>query len=229
MATEVEFANKFIEILKVTNPSIESQNEFINSFNLRNINKLPNNFTFPPLKNPSIKNAKKKDNINNENNNEEEEENDDNDEMETAVEFTFKSLKQPKFNLNLILDIKSTTTIFHIKSLLSNALKSDDNISILVDPADIKLMIRTKTLQDSESVVNVLQSTGSNEKISLNVLISKFQNFQQPIDNEPKESNVNEIRTISNESWQQISEILLNDLKDQNKVDSLISNWKNSL
>lgn len=223
MTTEVEFANKFIQLLEVTTPSLESQNAFADSFNLNNIKKLPANFLFPPLQHPygAINNNTSNENETTNN----EEENIKDEESERGIEFTFKSLKQPKFNLKLILNIKSSSNIYMVKAELSKLLENSDENPIVVQPSNIKLMIRTKTLQDSENIFQILENSGLADQLSLNVLITQFK---------PKENNIVEEEEVSksvitDESWKKISDILLNDLKDQSVVDKTIQGFKNTL
>lgn len=225
MTTEVEFANQFIKLLEVTTPSLESQNAFADSFNLNNIKKLPANFLFPPLKHPygSINN-----NISNATDTNLKEKNDfKEEESEHGIEFTFKSLKQPKFNLSLILDISSSSNIYMVKTSLSKLLEHLDENPIIVEPSNIKLMIRTKTLQDSENVFQILENSGSTDKLSLNVLITQFKPKETNTVVE-KQENVSK-PVITDESWMKISNILLNDLKDQSVVDKTVQGFKNSL
>ncbi|KAG0680915.1 hypothetical protein C6P40_005508 [Pichia californica] len=223
MTTEVEFANKFVQLLEVTTPSADSQQAFADSFNLNSITKLPPNFTFPPLAHPygtinqsqtitSGSDESEKSAILEE-------------ESLRAIEITFKSLKQPKFNLQLVLDVKSSSNVYTIKTALSHLLKNSSETLILVQPSDIKLMIRTKTLQDSENVFQILENTGSPDKLALNVLITQF----KPKEVEPEIPVLETSPTITDESWSKISEILLHDLKDQTKVNTIISGFKKSL
>lgn len=161
MATEVEFANKLVQLLQVTDPGVEAKQALADAFKVESIAKIPTAFTFPPLKHPFVPGVST-DAVS------------EDDGMECSVEFTFKSLKQPKFNLNVVLDVKSNTTMFQVKTSLSKSLKEDENIRIDADASDIKLMVRAKSLHDSENVFSVLDAAGSREKIALNVIISKF-------------------------------------------------------
>lgn len=214
MTTEVEFANKFIQLLSVNTPSAASQ-ELAHSFKLNDVKSIPDNFTFPPLKSPYIKRP-------------ETAEEKDSDEIETDVEITFKSLKQPKFNLKLILDINSKSKIFHVKEALSNLLKDDEKLQINVHPADIRLMIRTKSVNDSDSVNEILQNAGDMSSISFNVLISKFTPIEKEQEKVEPEVIPEAIPTVTTESWNKISDILYNDLKDQSKVNKMIEALKKS-
>lgn len=224
MATEVEFANKFVQLLEVTTPSADAQQAFADSFNLNSISRLPGNFTFPPLPRPF--GATRQNALTDSN---ECKDAGETEEVIATVEFTFKSLKQPKFNLKLALDIKPSTNIYMVKSSLAQLLEESPETAIAVQPADIKLMIRTKTLQDSENVSQVLESAGSTGSLSLNVLISQFKAKTQETKEKSPDVSIPGHATISEASWSQISDILLKDLKDQAKVDQTIKGFKNSL
>lgn len=224
MTTELEFANTFVQLLEVTTPSAEAQKAFADSFDLSSISKLPANFTFPALPRPfgATRDNAITDKSGKENGAEEE--------VLTAVEFTFKSLKQPKFNLKLVLDIKKSTNVYMLKMSLARLLEETPETSIIVQPADIKLMIRTKTLQDSENVCHVLENAGSKNALSLNVLIIQFKPKKSEKEaTTPASSSVPEQATVSETSWSKISDILLHDLKDQARVDQAIIKFKNSL
>ncbi|GAV29541.1 hypothetical protein PMKS-003042 [Pichia membranifaciens] len=223
MTTEVDFAKKFVQLLEVTTPSADAQQAFADSFHLNSIRRLPVNFTFPLLSHPfgaTRENALIESNVNKDDGEEEE--------VIAVVEFTFKSLKQPKFNLKLALDIKPSTNIYMVKSSLAQLLEESPQTAIVVQPADIKLMIRTKTLQDSENVSRVLETAGSKDSLSLNVLISQFKAKAEEKESSPDVS-IPGHATITDASWSKISDILLQDLKDQAKVDQTIRGFKNSL
>lgn len=187
---------------------------------MNRVEKLPANFTFPALPHPYIANQSTSGDAAREG------ELDDGDEMESAVEFTFKSLRQPKFNISLVLDIKPSTKIFHIKTLLGKSLLENPDIGIHVDASDIKLMMRTKTLHDSENILSVLESAGSSDKISLNVLITKFKEKEHAV--EPVAVVVDaQNPAVSSDSWLKIREILLHDLKDEAKVEATLKKFQN--
>lgn len=218
MATEFEFANKLVQLLSVTTSPSFGDQQIVDTFKLSDVTKLPNNFTFPPLAHPFI--AKPIGSVDEEDLNE--------DDAEYPVEFTFKSLKQPKFSLSLILDIKKSSNIYMVKTALTHLLRNTPEIGIIVDAADIKLMIRTKTLQDSENVLHVLENAGSKDRISFNVLISKFTKAED-IEESSKESTEKSVFTISEDSWERITDILLVDLKDKDLVQQTLLKFKNSL
>lgn len=229
MATELDFANKFVQLLEVTTPSTDAQQQFADSFKLSKITKLPANFTFPPLPHPYGTKSNNavishgEPSTNDLTNTEGE-----NDAVERGVEFTFKSLKQPKFNLTAVLDIKPTTNIYMLKTSLSHLLEYNEDIGIIVEPSNIKLMIRTKTLQDSENVFHVLENAGLSDKLALNVLIAQFRPKEKEIPTE-QVTTADGKTIITDESWKKISDILLNDLKNQELVDKTILGFKNSL
>jgi hypothetical protein len=216
MATEVEFANKLVQLLQVTDPGVEAKQALADAFKVESIAKIPTAFTFPPLKHPFVPGVST-DAVS------------EDDGMECSVEFTFKSLKQPKFNLNVVLDVKSNTTMFQVKTSLSKSLKEDENIRIDVDASDIKLMVRAKSLHDSENVFSVLDGAGSREKIALNVIISKFKAVEDvPV---PAETTIeaNTVPSISDATWMKIEQLIQADFADEKRTANVISKFKMAL
>jgi hypothetical protein len=216
MATEVDFANKLVQLLQVTDPGVEAKQALADAFKVESIAKIPTAFTFPPLKHPFVPGVST-DAVS------------EDDGMECSVEFTFKSLKQPKFNLNVVLDVKSNTTMFQVKTSLSKSLKEDENIRIDVDASDIKLMVRAKSLHDSENVFSVLDGAGSREKIALNVIISKFKAVEDvPV---PAETTIeaNTVPSISDATWMKIEQLIQADLADEKRTVDVISKFKMAL
>ena len=216
MATEVEFANKLVQLLQVTDPGVEAKQALADAFKVESIAKIPTAFTFPPLKHPFVPGVST-DAVS------------EDDGMECSVEFTFKSLKQPKFNLNVVLDVKSNTTMFQVKTSLSKSLKEDENIRIDADASDIKLMVRAKSLHDSENVFSVLDAAGSREKIALNVIISKFKAVEDvPV---PAETTIeaNTVPSISDATWMKIEQLIQADLADEKRTADVISKFKMAL
>ena len=216
MATEVEFANKLVQLLQVTDPGVEAKQALADAFKVESIAKIPTAFTFPPLKHPFVPGVST-DAVS------------EDDGMECSVEFTFKSLKQPKFNLNVVLDVKSNTTMFQVKTSLSKSLKEDENIRIDADASDIKLMVRAKSLHDSENVFSVLDAAGSREKIALNVIISKFKAVEDvPV---PAETTIeaNTVSSISDATWMKIEQLIQADLADEKRTADVISKFKMAL
>lgn len=216
MATEVEFANKLVQLLQVTDPGVEAKQDLADAFKVESIAKIPTAFTFPPLKHPFVPGVST-DAVS------------EDDGMECSVEFTFKSLKQPKFNLNVVLDVKSNTTMFQVKTSLSKSLKEDENIRIDADASDIKLMVRAKSLHDSENVFSVLDAAGSREKIALNVIISKFKAVEDvPV---PAETTIeaNTVPSISDATWMKIEQLIQADFADEKRTADVISKFKMAL
>ena len=216
MATEVEFANKLVQLLQVTDPGVEAKQALADAFKVESIAKIPTAFTFPPLKHPFVPGVST-DAVS------------EDDGMECSVEFTFKSLKQPKFNLNVVLDVKSNTTMFQVKTSLSKSLKEDENIRIDADASDIKLMVRAKSLHDSENVFSVLDAAGSREKIALNVIISKFKAVEDvPV---PAETTIeaNTVPSISDATWMKIEQLIQADLADEKRTADVINKFKMAL
>ena len=216
MATEVEFANKLVQLLQVTDPGVEAKQALADAFKVESIAKIPTAFTFPPLKHPFVSGVST-DAVS------------EDDGMECSVEFTFKSLKQPKFNLNVVLDVKSNTTMFQVKTSLSKSLKEDENIRIDADASDIKLMVRAKSLHDSENVFSVLDAAGSREKIALNVIISKFKAMEDvPV---PAETTIeaNAVSSISDATWMKIEQLIQADLADEKRTADVINKFKMAL
>lgn len=216
MATEVEFANKLVQLLQVTDPGVEAKQALADAFKVESIAKIPTAFTFPPLKHPFVPGVST-DAVS------------EDDGMECSVEFTFKSLKQPKFNLNVVLDVKSNTTMFQVKTSLSKSLKEDENIRIDADASDIKLMVRAKSLHDSENVFSVLDAAGSREKIALNVIISKFKAVEDvPV---PAETTIeaNTVPSISDATWMKIEQLIQADFADEKRTADVISKFKMAL
>ncbi len=216
MATEVEFANKLVQLLQVTDPGVEAKQALADAFKVESIAKIPTAFTFPPLKHPFVPGVST-DAVS------------EDDGMECSVEFTFKSLKQPKFNLNVVLDVKSNTTMFQVKTSLSKSLKEDENIRIDADASDIKLMVRAKSLHDSENVFSVLDAAGSREKIALNVIISKFKAVEDvPV---PAETTIeaNTVSSISDATWMKIEQLIQADLADEKRTADVINKFKMAL
>ena len=216
MATEVEFANKLVQLLQVTDPGVEAKQALADAFKVESIAKIPTAFTFPPLKHPFVPGVST-DAVS------------EDDGMECSVEFTFKSLKQPKFNLNVVLDVKSNTTMFQVKTSLSKSLKEDENIRIDADASDIKLMVRAKSLHDSENVFSVLDAAGSREKIALNVIISKFKAVEDvPV---PAKTTIeaNTVPSISDATWMKIEQLIQADLADEKRTADVINKFKMAL
>jgi hypothetical protein len=219
MATEVDFANKLVQLLQVTDPGVEAKQALADAFKVESIAKIPTAFTFPPLKHPFVPGVST-DAVAQQY---------EDDGMECSVDFTFKSLKQPKFNLNVVLDVKSNTTMFQVKTSLSKSLKEDENIRIDADPSDIKLMVRAKSLHDSENVFSVLDAAGSREKIALNVIISKFKAVEDvPV---PSEITIeaNTVPSISDATWMKIEQLIQADLADEKRTVDVISKFKMAL
>lgn len=191
MTTEVDFAKNFIQLVSVSGDSTQT------TFDLSAIQKLPPYFTLPPLVNPYISenHTNVEDSI-----------------QEKTVEITFKSLRQPKFNVVLPVTANSTTTVYSVKLLLIESLKTE----FLIDAANLKLMLRTKTLQDSEYILNHI----TEDKASFNVLISTFE----------KPTTLEEhVASVSEETWSKISKLLFEDLHNQEKVNNMIDCLKRSL
>ncbi|OUT23793.1 hypothetical protein CAS74_000163 [Pichia kudriavzevii] len=204
MSTEVQFANQFVQLLQVTKPTPEEQDAFLNGFRIQSVNSIPATLTFPPLKHPYIATSTKAESTEN---NEEE--------MQFSINVTFKSLKPPRFNISVSTDITTNTKFYHLKHVLANALK-DQHIGI-VDLADVKLMIRAKTMQDSDAVSTFLDG----DKLALNVLVSKVKPLEEEVE------HVKQVQKgVSDESWEKIRNVLLSDLEDVSKVDQLISSMK---
>lgn len=214
MTTELEFAKSYLQLIEMTaDPSKVSE------FSFEQLSNLPPLFTFPPLAHPYIECANQ-DNSNNNTNNEA-----DDNEISIDVDYNFKSLRQPKFNLSIQIPIKSTTLIFSIKQLLAQHLKVNNDI--LVDPVDIKLMLRTKTLQDSDKAIEL-----GMEKISLNVLVSKFTNKTQEDDEQnlqQKQPVTSEEKQISENTWSQIKDLIMSDLKNEETANSVLLKFKNCI
>ena len=211
MTTEVEFAKTFLHLLNVTG----NGNSEIVEFNINNVNKLPKSFNFPNIVNPFII---KDDNDNN------------NDTTTTEsthdIEFTFKSLRQPKFNIIKQLPVSDNTSIFQIKIQLANLLK--DELKLIIDPADIKLMLRAKTLNDPELVISSIGDDA--KKVTFNVLISKFKEFiesPEPMDIDSQKEI--EQAFISDNTWLEIKKLIKNDLKDDLLVNKTIENFKKAI
>lgn len=213
MTTEVEFAKTFLHLLNVTG----NGNSEIVEFNINNVNKLPKSFNFSNIVNPFII---KDDSYNDDNNN------DTTTESTHDIEFTFKSLRQPKFNIIKQLPVSNNTSIFQIKIQLANLLK--DELKLIIDPADIKLMLRAKTLNDPELVIS---SIGDDiKKVIFNVLISKFKEFiesPEPMDIDSQKEV--EQAFISDNTWLEIKKLIKNDLKDDLLVNKTIENFKKAV
>ena len=213
MTTEVEFAKTFLHLLNVTG----NGNSEIVEFNINNVNKLPKSFNFPNIVNPFII---KDDSDNNDNNN------DTTTESTHDIEFTFKSLRQPKFNIIKQLPVSNNTSIFQIKIQLANLLK--DELKLIIDPADIKLMLRAKTLNDPELVISSIGDDA--KKVTFNVLISKFKEFiesPEPMDIDSQKEV--EQAFISDNTWLEIKKLIKNDLKDDLLVNKTIENFKKAI
>lgn len=213
MTTEVEFAKTFLHLLNVTG----NGNSEIVEFNINNVNKLPKSFNFPNIVNPFII----KDDIDNINDS-----NATTTESTHDIEFTFKSLRQPKFNIIKHLPVSNNTSIFQIKIQLANLLK--DELKLIIDPADIKLMLRAKTLNDPELLIS---SIGDDiAKVTFNVLISKFKEFiesPEPMDIDSQKEI--EQCVISDNTWLEIKKLIKNDLKDDLLVNKTIENFKKAI
>ncbi|TID30778.1 hypothetical protein CANINC_000694 [Pichia inconspicua] len=213
MTTEVDFAKQFIHLLEVTGSDAAVQDEFINGWKIGNLDTLTD-FSFPHLENPYISNVKQDD--------DDLMDVDDKEDEKIKLPISFKSLKAPKFSKTVKIDVNGSTRIYNIKSELSKLLKEGD--SIVVEIPDIKLMLRAKTLGDSDSVLEVLK-TNNLDNLALNVLLSKFKPLETESSNEP--TPVEKVNpTVSNESWNKIADILNSDLKDQSKVNDIITKMK---
>lgn len=209
MTSEVDFAKQFIHLLDVTGSDAAVQDEFINGWKISNLDTLTD-FSFPHLENPYIANVKQEDgdlmDV------------DDKADNSITVSVAFKSLKAPKFNKSAEISVNGSTRIYNIKSELSKLLKEED--SIIVEIPDIKLMLRAKTLGDSDSVLDILKANNL-DKLTLNVLVSKFKPLETDTVDEPAaEESIEPF--VSEESWNKIAQILKADLKDDNKVNDIL-------
>lgn len=214
MSTELDFVSKFVHLVDVSSPSAASQQEIIEGWKVNNIDTLTK-FSFPYLKEVHFYNN---------NGTEEAMDVDMDEDDDSLVEVSFKSLRAPKFNKLLNIPVNKSTSIFDLKTKLSSLLRDEE--SMVVNIADVKLMIRAKSLGDAEKVHSVLESNGL-EKLALNVLISKFKpvESESEANTEPIKNTVN-VPSISETSWMKIAEILQNDLNDSLKVNELLSKFK---
>lgn len=211
MNSEIEFANKFQDLIDLVGPNSDNLFEYVK---LNSIKQLVN-FSIEKHENPFIP-SNGKSNY------------DDRNENDKTIEVQFKSLRTPKFNIKL--NIKSNTLIYKIKSILKENLNNAD----IKDESQIKLLLKTKTIHDGENISDLL-ADGSYQ-LNFNVMISKYieddssnsNSNGNENENENANENVNETKFngLDDSSWLEIEKIVRSEVKDESIADSLLKEWK---
>lgn len=205
MNSEVEFANKFQDLIELVGPNSDNLFECVK---LNSIKQLVN-FSIEKHENPFIP-------TNGKNNNEDPNENN------KTIEVQFKSLRNPKFNIKL--NIKSNTLIYKVKSILKENLNSTE----VKDESQIKLLLKTKTIYDGENISDLL--TDGSCQINFNVMISKYIDADTSNSNGNEDENESEIKFtgLGESKWADIEKIVRGEVKDKATADSLLKDWKDT-
>ncbi|QPG73554.1 hypothetical protein FOA43_000866 [Brettanomyces nanus] len=201
MTTEVEFAEKYQDLIRFVCP------EAVSGGNLRDLKTAPG-FAFSKLEDPPIYNRSK----------------DDNNSDETIL-VTFRSLRPPRFSKKIEMDPNSL--IHKVKRVLQKELEKD-HINVQVE--QIVLMLKTKTIHDGTTLES-LKSKNSELTLNVLISKVKDHDEVSELKSEPKSEPKSESRSVtgsgtklespqtlqklSNDAWGKIYAILKDEIEDQ--------------
>ncbi|EER30859.1 conserved hypothetical protein [Candida tropicalis MYA-3404] len=136
-------------------------------------------------------------------------------EQVSTVTLKFKSIKPPyKFSTELS-EIPSNYTIYKVK------VKLIQTVDILkgLTPADLKLLVKSKVVQDS-AVVSTLDDTSFNCMVSAPKVVK-----QEEKEIDPETSTI----VSPTISWDKIYDIILQDVKDDTKAKQILDKFKSTI
>lgn len=135
------------------------------------------------------------------------------------IDVSFKSIKPPfKFNTE-VSGVNPSTTIFKLKNVLINSLPLLKDAG--VGPQDIKLMLKSKVMNDTATISSVLDSAAS--KLSFGCLVKApaiVEKVSEPTSNPPLVSPI---------TWARISQVLNEDIADKERAAQIYSAFKRSV
>ncbi|KAK6878483.1 hypothetical protein K6H10_003197 [Candida tropicalis] len=136
-------------------------------------------------------------------------------EQVSTVTLKFKSIKPPyKFSTELS-EIPSNYTIYKVKVKL---IQTVDTLKGLT-PADLKLLVKSKVVQDS-AVVSTLDDTSFNCMVSAPKVVK-----QEEKEIDPETSTI----VSPTISWDKIYDIILQDVKDDTKAKQILDKFKSTI
>ncbi|GME83177.1 unnamed protein product [Ambrosiozyma monospora] len=130
------------------------------------------------------------------------------------IQVTFKSLRAPKFKLELTL--QSNILLHKVKLELIKALETHEPEPIYTSASNVKLMLKTKTVHDGETLSSL---AGDSDVLNLNVIISKS-SVSPPVETKaPVTTTVAVTETkfsgLSDEAWSQIEKLVKKEVEDE--------------
>ncbi|GMG27725.1 unnamed protein product [Ambrosiozyma monospora] len=153
--SELEYATKFQELIQFVNPT-PTYDKLTYSEDLNQLDFANRKFNFPKLENVPIftksSGTAEKDSSS----------------ESKPIHVTFKSLRAPKFNLEL--KLQSCFLLHKVKLELIKALETYKPEPIYTSASNVKLMLKTKTVHDGETLSSL---AGHSDVLNLNVMISK--------------------------------------------------------
>ncbi|EMG46309.1 hypothetical protein SBY92_002512 [Candida maltosa Xu316] len=137
---------------------------------------------------------------------------------ESTINLKFKSIKPPfKFQTELV-NVSTGSTIYKVKVKLIESLDVLNTAG--VDVKDLKFMVKSKVVQDSTVLSTLIPE--NEEELSFNCMVSAPTKKQEPTETDPE----SEVFTISNNSWDKIYDIILQDIQDPTKAKELLAKFK---
>ncbi|KAI5957784.1 hypothetical protein KGF57_003051 [Candida theae] len=133
----------------------------------------------------------------------------------SSIKLKFKSIKPP-FKITHEFDAPTTSTVYKIKSQLIEDV--DTLKSAGVSPKDVKLMLKSKVVQDTSTLTSLV---AENSELSFNCIITP-----PPASKEPE---VEAPTSLSDSAFKQIYNIIKQDLSDPSKADEIFQKFKNSI
>lgn len=136
-------------------------------------------------------------------------------EQVSTVTLKFKSIKPPYKFLTELSEIPSNYTIYKVK------VKLIQTVDILkgLTPADLKLLVKSKVVQDS-AVVSTLDDTSFNCMVSAPKVVK-----QEEKEIDPETSTI----VSPTISWDKIYDIILQDVKDDTKAKQILDKFKSTI
>ena len=141
----------------------------------------------------------------------------------STIKLKFKSIKPP-YKISYEFDASTSSTIYKIKSRLVEEV--DSLRSAGVTPKDVKLMLKSKVVQDTSTLATL---AGENTELSFNCIISppkQVNASSSKIDNEPE---VEIPTTLSSSALEQIHKIINQDIANSTKADEIFQRFKSSI
>lgn len=136
-------------------------------------------------------------------------------EQVSTVTLKFKSIKPPYKFLTELSEIPSNYTIYKVKVKL---IQTVDTLKGLT-PADLKLLVKSKVVQDS-AVVSTLDDTSFNCMVSAPKVVK-----QEEKEIDPETSTI----VSPTISWDKIYDIILQDVKDDTKAKQILDKFKSTI